>query len=395
MAETIYTFRSNCAAFSFSLPRLRTALPSCLIAATLCCLSTSPARAATVLFCPLDSLDGWSVRTLGAASAEIATADGEPNRVRVTANRGTVLLSRELPLDQIAGSRLTVNCLVENRDIVRGPQTASCGKLHLAMKTLDGIRHHSVYFVGTAASRWEGISVDVPADAQRVVLNLGLESCRGEVCFERLLVKNDRRGVHTLDLASVLNAEHEQLGLTAFPEETVAWNDVPFKISDTATSGGLDCLRLRGVEHPDWPARTTAPIDVGSGATAIYILHGALGGQEKRESPTAIWTAHFVGGHTSSLSVFEGREIGAVGQTKDLENWQVAWQEPTESQPSVTFGVTKWIVYNDTPVESLSCRAYRGASPVILAVTVVEEPPPPPSDPGEFDEMGDSWEMGE
>jgi len=27
----------------------------------------------------------------------------------------------------------------------------------------------------------------------------------------------------------------------------------------------------------------------------------------------------------------------------------------------VTFGVTKWTLFGDAPLESLSCRAYRGA----------------------------------
>jgi hypothetical protein len=374
---------------------LRPASFAGLIAAALTCGFVSPVPAATVLFCPLDSLDGWSIRTCGAAAAEVVAAEGEPRRVQVTADPGTVLLSRELPLDQVCGARLTVNCLVENRDVVRGPQASSCGKLHLAIETPEGTQHHSVRFAGSAESRWEGITADVPATARRVVLNLGLEACRGQVRFERLLVKNDRRGVHPLDLTSVFNGEHEQLGLPAFPEGTLEWNEIPFQTADASRGGGSDCLRLRGVEHPDWPARTTAPIPVDSGATAIYILHGALGGQEKRESPAVIWKAQFVGGHTSSLSVFEGREIGAVGQTTDLENWQVAWRGPPESSPPVTVGVTKWIIYNDTPIESLSCQAYRGASPVVLAVTVVEEPPPPPSQPGEFDDMGDAWEMGE
>ena len=50
--------------------------------------------------------------------------------------------------------------------------------------------------------------------------------------------------------------------------------------------------------------------------------------------------------------------------------------------------MTKWIVYSDAPLVSLSCRAYSGAAPVVLAVTVVEEPPPPPPEEGEFDDMG-------
>jgi hypothetical protein len=42
------------------------------------------------------------------------------------------------------------------------------------------------------------------------------------------------------------------------------------------------------------------------------------------------------------------------------------------------------MIYEDTPIVSLSCRAYNGAPPVVLAVTVVEEPRKPTR--GVFDE---------
>lgn len=152
---------------------------------------------------------------------------------------------------------------------------------------------------------------------------------------------------------------------------------------------GNDCLRLRGLGHDDWPEGTASPIPVGTGATAIYILHGAVGGRQTSETPSAIWSAWLAGGQDYGLSVFEGREIGAIGQTEDAENWHVAWRGLTEDGRPVTFGVTKWTVYSDAPLVSLFCRAYSGAPPVVLAVTAVEEPPAPPADEREVDEMGE------
>jgi hypothetical protein len=351
-------------------------------------LCGTPLPAATVLFAPFDSLSGWTVRCVGAGSAEIVESKDGRKSTRLTATQGTALLSRELPLEQVRGCRLTLSCSVENRLIVVGPQASSCGKLHLAVQTPGGTEHFSVHFTGTAASRSEGISADVPDNATRVVLNLGLEACSGTIRFEQLVVKNDQRGVFPIDLTNVLNADHGQLGLDVFPEGAVEWHGIPFQIVDALQSGGADCLRLRGLNHPDWPVRTSTPVRIGRGASAIYILHAALDGEEKRDSPAYIWTAHFAGGHTFSDSMFEGRKIGAVGDTKDLENWHVAWQQTSPDGRSVSFGVTKWPIPSDTPVESLSCRAYRGASPMVLAITVVEEPPAPAHEAPEFDEMG-------
>ena len=345
--------------------------------------------AATVLFCPFDSLEGWAVRGVGATGAAIVDASEANRCVEVTSRRGTVFLTRQLPLDAVRGCRLTVSCLVTSEDVVAGPQLSSTAKVHLAVETPGGIQHHNARFVGTSPWHHEGFTADVPADARRVVLNLGLEACFGRASFDRLVVRNDQRGMHTLDLTSTANAGHDQLGLAAFPEGTVEWEGVPFEIINADEHDGMDCFRLQGIGHDDWPKKTMAPIPVNTGASAIYILHAALEGRDTCETPCAIWTAWFAGGQDYGLSLFEGRDIGAIGHTEDLANWKVAWRRQDASASWITFGVTKWTIYSDAPVLSLSCQAYHGAPPVVLAVTVVEEPPAPPPEPGEFDDMGE------
>jgi len=361
-----------------------------LIAAGFLFLKAASLPAATVLFCPFDSLEGWSVRAVGAASAAIVDASEANRCVEVTSRRGTVFVTRQLPLDAVRGSRVTVRCLVKSENVVAGPQQSSTAKVHLAVQTPGGIQHHNARFTGTSPWHGEGLTADVPSSAQRVVLNLGLEACFGRVSFDRLVVENDRRAVHPLSLTSTANAGHDQLGLEAFPEGTVQWEGVPFVIMDADKHDGMDCFRLQGIGHDDWPEKTAAPIPVNTGATKIYILHAALEGRRTSETPCAIWTAWFAGGQDYGLSLFEGRDIGAVGQTEDLDNWHVAWRQRDPSGKWVTFGVTEWTIYSDAPVVSLSCQAYHGAAPVVLAVTAVEEPPAPPPEAGEFDELGES-----
>ena len=353
-------------------------------------LAVGPASAATVLYCPFDSLDGWSVRTVGASGAELVEKTDENRCVEVTSHRGTVLLSRELPLDEVRGCRLAIACSVKSGRIVRGPQASSTGKVHLAVQTPRGIEHHYARFSEAKDWHQQGLDADVPEDAQRVLLNLGLESCSGQVRFDRLIVRNDRPGAHRIDITPIINAGHEQLQLDAFPSKAVQWNEIPFQIVDGAAHRRLDCFRLKGIDHTDWPSGLSKPLPVNRAATAIYILHAALGGRESSESPAAIWTAHFVGGHESSFSVFEGRDLGAVdhGEKPDLENWHVAWRQKDTSGNWITFGVAKWTIYGTMPIKSLSCQAYSGAAPVVLAITVVEEPPKPADD--QFEGINDA-----
>jgi hypothetical protein len=358
---------------------VRLALPFVLLAA-------SPAWAATVCYAPLDSLEGWTVRSLGEATAQVVEDRVVGRCVEVATSGGTVLLSRSLPVEAVAGSQLSVRCLVQTTGVVRGTQLVSLAKLHLAVETPAGVRHSSTRFTGTRQWQREGFTADVPADAQRIVLNLGLEACSGRMRLAGLMVRNDRLGVYPLSLAAAANAEHSVLGVKAFPESTVWWNEIPLEILRSDKNAGGDCLRLRGAGHEDWPHATGAAIETPPGATAIYILHGVLGGEGKASTPCAIWKARYAGGYEASLSVFEGREIGRIGNGADHENWRVAWTGRDEAGEPVTFGVTKWVLYGDSPLRSLSCEAYHGAPPVILALTAVEEPPRGP-EPGE--DLGD------
>jgi hypothetical protein len=340
-------------------------------------LPLQTASAATLLFCPFDSLSGWSVRTIGPATVSLGGTAPLMCAVEVTSDGGTAFLTRELPLDAVRGCRVTLGCLAKTEDVIRGPQLSSTAKMHLAVRTPRGVQHHHARLLGTTDWHRESFTADVPADAQQVVLNVGLEACRGRALFSRLLVQNDRPGVYPLSLAEVANADHAQLGLEVFPSGTVDWQGIPFEVLDQAAGDGADCLRLRGIEHPDWPVRTASPIKAHQPATAIYILQGALQGRPRSDSPCAIWTARFADGQETTLSVFEGRDIGAIGAADDLENWLVAWRRQDAQGRWVSFGVTKWTPHCDVPVVGLSCHAYQGAAPVVLAVTLVEALPTP------------------
>jgi hypothetical protein len=334
--------------------------------------SPGRAAAATLIFSPLDSLEGWTVRTLGPAAVRIVPGQAESPCVELRSQGGTVFLTRELPPDAVAGCRLDLSCLVSADDVRRGPEVTAAAKLHLALETPRGIRHFTARFSGTSPWHEEALVADVPSDVRRAVLNIGMEACSGRVCWTCLTLRNDRLGVWPLSLAKAANARRGEMGLAGLPS-VVPWRNIAFHLVDAA-AGENDCVRLRGIGHDDWPA-AMAPVSVGRYATAVYLLHAALGGRESAESPCVLWNARLAGKYEAGLSVFEGRDVGALGSTRDLENWKIAWHSPAGSGRAVTLGVTRWPLYLNVPVLTLDCRAYQGAPVLILAATAVEEPP--------------------
>ena len=312
------------------------------------------------------------------------------------------LLSRRLPLEATRGAKLSVRCQVKLDGVRRGPQTTSLAKVLVAVATPDGPVHFAARAQGTSDWHQESLIAEVPENATKVLLSLGLENAFGTAAFDALVVESDRRGVVPLDLSRSVNrglsddtADDGKGGFTddgpndlrELKPGTIEWSGIPFRVLDPAKNGGRGCLLLKGEARPAFPSSPATPIPVGVSASKIYLLHAAAWGKESRETPCMIYDLKYWDGRVAHLSVFEGREIGALNSDKDLSNWKVAWRGKNGVGETVALGVTEWTVYDTTPIESLTVRAYQGAVPVIVAATVVQEPPPEPS--------GDEYGEGE
>lgn len=349
--------------------------------------------AATIVAEPFDALTAWHIRTVGAASARLHKKGLHGTGLRVEGMGGMAFCTRELPLQDVRGSRLTVRCMTKVQSVEAGPQACSTPKVHLAVATPRGVLHFSSRLTEPSGWRERSFNADVPKDASKVRLNVGIENAFGSVVYDSLVVESDRKGTVCLDLREVANARFsEAVGASPglrLPTGRVVFDDVPFEIIDPAATGGRDCVALRGVSRIDLPETTPRPVRVGSAATAVYLLHAAVGGAPMRETPCVIWSVRFWDGHESSFSVFEGREIGAVGSSKHLENWRVVWRGKSNDGKPVVLGMTKWRIYSaQTPVESIVPNVYVGGSPTIVAITVVNDPVRPVSE----DAAGDEWE---
>jgi len=343
-------------------------------------------RAATIVAERFDDLDGWRVVTSGPASLRLARDEARGAFLQAESLGGLAFCSRELPLEAVRGSEIRVRCLTRVESVTPGPQACSAPKIHVAVAAPGGARHFAARL--TQASPWRTMSLiaEIPDDATRVLLNVGVEHATATVGFDDLLVVNERREVRALDLAAHLNCH-----VPGLPVEAVEAAGVTFRLRQATAAGARrNCLVLRGLSREHMPKQLPRPIPVGVVANAVYLLHATLDGGA-RETPCVIWSARFWNGQEASFSVFEGRDVGAIGSTQDLENWRVAWRTISADGKQLALGVTKWPLYvSDAPLESLTVRSYRGAAPLIAAVTVVAEPPPQATGQGP-DSGEDEW----
>ncbi len=348
-------------------------------------LSGGALRGGTVLATTFDELTSWRAVTIGPAAVRLRQDDTRGGVLNVVAAGGAAFCSRELLLSAVRDSQLTIRCMTAVDSVVPGLQVWSVPKIHLAVALPDGVTHVAARLDKAGGWREASLVADVPASATRVLLNVGVENALADVAFDNLLVLNDRRDVHSIDLAAHMNVGIEWAG-----PDTVSHEDVAFRLPRAIAA--RDCLGLRGVGHESLPKQLASPIPVGVVANSVYFLHGTLGGEGSRETPCVIWTARFWDGQETSFSVFEGRDIGSAYSGRDASNWRVVWRGRTRDGKSLSFGVTRWRLFTaDVPLASLTARAYAGAPPVVLAISVVADAPP--EDDGSDDE--DLWDEGE
>lgn len=333
-----------------------------------------------------NTLEAWRVVGLGPADMRLEDDAVGGRHLRVESRSGLAFCSRELPVEALRGTQVTVRCMTLVEAVEPGPQAWSGPKIHLAVATPEGPVHFSARL--SQPTPWQQVSLlaDIPESATRIVLNLGVECGSATVGFDNLLVLDECRDVRHLDLAPVANFAFEGL-----PGDVVEADDLSFApVRDGRGEPAANCVALRGEGHDELPRDLDRPVRAGVVANTVYFLHAVLGRGGARETPCVIWTARFWDGQEASFSVFEGRDVGGIDSSRDLANWRIVWRGKTEDGTPLSLGVTQWRLYaSNVPLESLTPKAYAGAVPVIAGITVVAEPPPE-----ETDDEGDEWMDG-
>lgn len=104
--------------------------------------------------------------------------------------QGDHLVSIDLPVEEIRGRRVSISARMKLEDVVKAPEPWHGGKLMLQTESPDGPKYQGApQLSGSWNWREVGMNADVPENATRAQLRLGLGQARGTAWFDDITVQ--------------------------------------------------------------------------------------------------------------------------------------------------------------------------------------------------------------
>ena len=156
---------------------------------------SAPPRAGEVVlaadFEDADPLAGWKVYPAGTVAAEAGFQSPHAVRVEVAADaaKRTAFAEMSLPVERMRGCTILLSARIKAENVSAKPQSWN-GIKFMAPYTAGGSRSHPQAEIGTGTFDWRRVTwqASVPADAEKMVLLLGLENVTGRVWFDDVRV---------------------------------------------------------------------------------------------------------------------------------------------------------------------------------------------------------------
>ncbi|NOY79413.1 MAG: hypothetical protein GXP31_00260 [Kiritimatiellaeota bacterium] len=345
-----------------------------------------PVRATQMLSENFESRGAWQEHVRGKGSISLVPG-GVHGKCLKTVSEAQALVYYSLKLDpeKVRGKSILIRCKVRIRDVVRGPKVYSTAKIHVGIRTADRrTLNFATRFTGTADWSDKFLAVDVPEDAQEVVLDLGIQNGTGTAWYDDLTVDDGVREQAVLDIASVANSNfHDETpgdgfgfldagppDLSALPLGYVRFRNVDFYIRTPARNFGRTCVVLAGRKRPQLPKRIETVIPVKMAVKRLFFLQAAAWSDPTRQRPCLQYTLRFADGRTVDIPMREGIEIGSLWAPKDLPGWKLAWETAVDGR-KVGVGIAEWQNPRpDVPISWIRLSSPGDAAvPVVLAIS--------------------------
>ena len=329
----------------------------------------------------------WKKRVQGKGTVELVAGGVEGTCLKLTSReQAFVYYSLELDPKPLRGKRLIVRAKVKLDNVVQGPKVYSTAKLHVGVIVNRKMQNHAQRFVGTRDWHDQVLVARIAEDAERVILDLGIQNGTGAAWFDSLVVTDGVTEHTPVSLRTVANANHNgavaecghvrfldpgQPDLCGVPAAEIRLGGADFYVMPPTQNRGRTCIALRGAGRPSLPAGIETVAPVGAKGTRLFFLQAAVGIDPSRTTPCLVYTLHYADGKQLKIPMREGIDIGELGDPKDLPNWKVAWSAK-EGDRAVGLGVTEW----KNPRPGVAIEWIRvstpgtGAVPVVVAISL-------------------------
>ena len=365
--------------------------PGCLIffaAAFMPAVIASPASAAPIIQEHFDQLGPpWRKNIRGAGRITLASKGvSGPCLQVVSEKRALVYYTLALDPKKVNGKSILIRCKVKSANVMTGPKVYSTAKLHVGVE-VPGRRslNFAARFTGTSDWHDEFLQADIPPDARKVTLDLGIQNGTGTAWFDELVVDDGVREQNTVSIASAANTNFhdEKAGdgygflddggpdLRHFPIGPVRFDGVDFTVLSPARNFGRTCAVLAGRKYPRFPRRIETVIPVHSAGKRLYFLLAAAAGGPSHSRTCLRCTVHYQDGRSQTVDMREGIDIGDLRAPKDLPNWKVVWRDSLNGG-KVGVGLSRW--ENPRPAVPIAWLRLstpgNAAAPVVIAISL-------------------------
>ncbi len=329
----------------------------------------------------------WTKSVGGTGSIDIVDGGRHGKCLKITGAMGaTVYLSANLEAAKYAGLTLKVSAQVKLEGAAQGQQVYATPKLHFGMKSKGN--NQTV----NAADRWTGtfdwtpktLTIDVAADAESLVLDLGNQGGSGIMWVDDLVLEDTLGQGRPVQLLPVCNVgrsdgvaddgagsfiDRGMLDLYGLPEDALETEAGTLYIPRAGVNKAQTVIALQGRQRPKLPA-ATEPVVVGQRVGRLLILHAASWADTAKQEPVYTIEVTYGDGLVEQVTMLAGRDVGNYDAPVALPNWTPAWTGQVPGGQQVGVGYTVWT--NPRPQSALQSLRFVSAGngvPLILAMT--------------------------
>lgn len=358
-----------------------------LVVLLACTVPQGPARSDVVLKEDFEQQGNWRKQLRGKGSAELVPGGARGKCLKITtAQAGMAYYSVDLDLAKVRGKKLEIRAKVKLDNVVVGAQPWCRAKIHVGTWVGKKLLHRPKLFDGTMDWHDQVLIAPVPENAERVVLDLGIQMGTGTAYYDELVVDDGLKPQMALDLSALANTSYSDgvagdgrggfvdtgsVDLRDIPTGQVRLGGIDFYVMPPGENYGATCVALRGLKRPQLPDQPKGAVAVGRKGRRLLFLHAAAWVDPARQAPCLTYTVRFADGQTVDIPIREGVDIAAFDAPGDLPNWKVVWRSERAGR-TIGLGLTEW--RNPRPDAAIECimlkTSGKGAVPIIVAITL-------------------------